>query len=152
MKMKKKNKNNETDFEIHPKFRLFITTSNDIQISSAIKSRCLCIKIKPFKESKDYAELISNCLINSGIADNNIIELSKKIGHAFYCLKEKEDQTKYILKNYILTSVNLVNLSKLIISQQPIDYKKLAQIIEFSNFPFSKTQRKIKSLRISEKY
>ena len=88
-KDKNKIKNKETDFLIHPNFRLFITSSIDTNISSAIKSRCLCIKIKPFKEPKDYAELISNSLINTGIAHNNIIDISKKIGYAFYGLKKK---------------------------------------------------------------
>ena len=72
-KNKTKISNKEKNFEIieiHPNFRLFITSSSDVHISSAIKSRCICIKIKPFKESKDYAELISNSLINTGIADN----------------------------------------------------------------------------------
>ena len=69
--------------KIHPNFRLFITSSSDVHISSAIKSRCICIKIKPFKESKDYAELISNSLINTGIADNNIIDISKKMDMHF---------------------------------------------------------------------
>ena len=82
----------ETDFKIikiNPKFRLFITSSKDTNILAAIKSRCLCIKIKPFKEPKDYAELISNSLINTDISDNNIIEIAKKVGYAFYGLKKK---------------------------------------------------------------
>lgn len=119
-KDKNKVKNKETDFLIHPNFRLFITSSTDTNISSAIKSRCLCIKIKPFKEPKDYAELICNCLMNSGIGDNHIIEISKKVGYAFNVLKEKEEKSNYILKNYIFSSVNLSYLSKLIISQQPV--------------------------------
>ena len=143
-KDKTKIKNKETDFEIHPNFRLFITSSKDSNISSAIKSRCLCIKIKPFKEPKDYAELISNSLINTGIVDKNIIEIAINVGYAFYKLKENEEQSNYILKNYILSSVNLVNLSKLIASQQPIDDKKLAQIIEFSIFSAYKDNEKTK--------
>ncbi len=95
-KDKTKIKNNETDFLIHPNFRLFITSSKETNISAAIKSRCLYIKIKPFNEPKDYAELISNCLINTGIADNNIIEIAKKVGYAFFKLKEKEEQPNYI--------------------------------------------------------
>ena len=147
-KNKNKIKNEKTDFLIHPNFRLFITSSNFINISSAIKSRCVCIKINPFKEPKDYAELISNSLINTSIADNNIIEISKKIGYSFYELKKKENQSNYILKNYILSSVNLVNLSKLIDSEQPIDDKKLAQIIEFSIFTSFKQEEKIEKIKM----
>ena len=143
-KDKTKIKNKETDFEIHPNFRLFITSSKDSNIYLAIKSRCLCIKIKPFKEPKDYAELISNRLINTGIADKNVIEIAINVGYAFYKLKENKEQTNYILKNSILSSVNLVNLSKLISSQQPIDDKKLAQIIEFSIFSAYKSNEKEK--------
>ena len=36
-----------------------MTTSKEANISLAIKSRCLCIQIKPFKEPKDYSELIA---------------------------------------------------------------------------------------------
>ena len=145
-KDKSKIKNEKTDFEIHPNFRLFITSSNDMNISSAIKSRCLCIKIRPFKEAKDYAELISNTLINTGIDENNIIEISKKIGNAFYNLKENENPSNYILKNYKLSSVNLVNLSKIIISKQPINEEKLSQIIEFSIFSSFKKDNKIENI------
>ena len=63
-KDKYKIKNKETDFEIHPNFRLIMTSSKESNISSAIQSRCLCIKIKPFKEPKDYGYLIEiklNC-------------------------------------------------------------------------------------------
>ena len=127
-------KDKEKDFQIHPNFRLIMTTSKDTNISPAIKSRCLCIQIAPFKEAKDYAELLANNLKYSDIADKNIIDIAKKIGYAFYKLKQEEIQTNYILKNYILSSVNLVNLSKMIIFWQPIDEKKLSQIIEFCFF------------------
>ena len=148
-KNKTKIRNKEKNFEIieiHPNFRLFITSSSDVHISSAIKSRCVCIKIKPFKKPKEYAELISNSLINTGIADNNIIDISKKIGYAFYKLKEKEEQSKYLLKNYILTSVNFVNLSKIYISNQPINSENLSKIIEFSIFSTFKETEKNESI------
>ena len=127
----------------------FITSSNDTNVSLAIKSRCLCIKIKPFKSPKDYGDLICNCLINAGIAENNIVEISKKVGIAFHKLKEEK---KYILKNYILNSVNLVNFSKLIISEQPIEENKLAQIIEFSFFSSFKENSKYKCIDSFKKY
>ena len=135
-------RNEKTDFLIHPNFRLIMTTSKDTNISPAIKSRCLCIQIKPFKEPKDYGELIANNLKYSDIEDNNIIDISKKIGYGFFKLKENEDQSNYILKNYILSSVNLVNLTKLIIFSQPIDDKKLSQIIEFCIFSAFKRDSK----------
>ena len=141
-KDKTKIKNKNTDFEIHPNFRLIMTTSKDTNISIAIKSRCLCIQIKPFKEPRDYGELIANNLKYSDIADKNIIDIAKKIGYSFYKLKEDENKSNYILKNYILSSVNLVNLSKLIIFCQPIDDKKLARIIEFSIFSAYKNLNK----------
>ena len=137
--------NKKTDFKIHPDFRLIMTTSKDTNISLAIKSRCVCIKIKPFKEAKDYAELIANNLKYSDIDDNNIVDIAKKLGNAFYKLKQLEEPSNYILKNYILSSVNLVNISKLILFLQPINDKKLAQIIEFCIFsPFKKCEKKNK--------
>ena len=54
-----------------------MTTSKDTNISQAIKSRCLCLQIKPFKKPKDYADLIANNLKYSDIAENNIIDISK---------------------------------------------------------------------------
>ena len=142
-KDKKKIINKDSDFEIHPNFRLIMTTSKDTNISQAIKSRCLCLQIKPFKKPKDYADLIANNLKYSDIAENNIIDISKKIGHAFYKLKEDEDQSNYILKNYILSSVNLVNFSKMLIFWQPIDENILAQTIDFCFFaPFKKSEKK----------
>ena len=146
-------KNKNSDYLIHPNFRLIMTTSKETNISSAIKSRCLCIQIKPFKEAKDYGELIANNLKYSDIADKNIIDIAKKIGYAFYKLKEKEDQSNYILKNYILSSVNLVNLSKLIIFLQPIDAQKLSLIIEFCIFTsFKKYGKKNNILKLFKKY
>ena len=61
-KDKTKIKDDKKDFEINPNFRLIMTTSKEANISLAIKSRCLCIQIKPFKEPKDYSELIANNL------------------------------------------------------------------------------------------
>ena len=59
-------------------------------------------------------------------------------------MKEEEDQSNYILKNYNLSSVNLVNLTKMIMFSQPIDDKKLAQIIDFCIFSsFKKSKKKI---------
>ena len=145
-KDKTKIKDDKKDFEINPNFRLIMTTSNDKNISQAIKSRCLCIKIKPFKEPKDYAELIVNNLKYTDIADKNIINNEGKIGYGFYKLKEEEEQTNYILKNYILSSVNLVYLSKMIIIEQPIDDKKLAKIIEFCFFSAFKNPEKKKKI------
>jgi len=154
-KDKSKIKNNEADFEIHqihPEFRLFISTSKDTNISSAIKSRCLCIQIQPFKEPKDYGDLISNNLIYSDIPDKNIIDIAQKIGYGFHKLKANEYQSNYKLKNYILSSVNLVNLSKLIIYEQPIDGKKLAQIIEFCIFSAFKTNEKTTNIGLFKDY
>ena len=145
-KDKTKIKDDKKDFEINPNFRLIMTTSKEANISLAIKSRCLCIQIKPFKEPKDYSELIANNLKYSDIADKNIIDIAKTIGYGFYKLKKEEDQTNYILKNYILSSVNLVNLSKLIIFEQPIDDKKLAKIIEFCLFSVFKNFEKKKEI------
>ena len=146
-------KDEKTDFKIHPNFRLIMTTSKDTNISPAIKSRCLCIQIKPFKEAKDYAELIANNLKYSDIADKNIVDIAQKIGYAFYKLKQEEEQSNYILKNYILSSVNLVNLSKLIIYWQPIDDKKLSQIIEFCIFSaFKKNEKKNLLIEKFKKY
>ena len=141
-KAKTKIEIDEQYFEIHPNFRLIMTSSKDTNISPAIKSRCLCVQIKPFKEPIDYAELIANNLKYSDIADKNIIEISKKIGYGFYKLKNEEDQSNYFLRNYILSSVNLVNLSKLIIFNQPIDDKKLSQIIQYSIFSGLKNDKK----------
>ena len=56
-KDKTKIQNKETDYEIHqihPNFRLIMTTSKDTNISAAIKSRCLCIQIKPFNFSFSF--------------------------------------------------------------------------------------------------
>ena len=47
-KDKTKIKDDKKDFEINPNFRLIMTTSKEANISLAIKSRCLCIQIKPF--------------------------------------------------------------------------------------------------------
>ena len=142
-KDKTKIKNKDKDFLIHPNFRLIMTTSKETNISLAIKSRCLCIKIRPFKEPRDYGELIANNLKYSDIADKNIIDIAQQIGYGFYKLKEEEEQSNYILKNYILSSVNLANISKLIFFYQPIDDKKLAQIIEFCIFfAFKKGNKK----------
>ena len=152
-KDKTKIKDKEKDFEIHPNFRLIMTTSKDTNISSAIKSRCLCIQIKPFKEPKDYGELIVNNLKYCDIADKNIIDIAKRIGYGFYKLKEEEEQSNYILKNYILSSVNLVNLSKMLIYVQPIDDKKLAQIIEFCIFSaFKKSDKKNEIIELFKTY
>ena len=139
---KDKTKIKDDNFLIHPNFRLIMSTSKDTNISSAIKSRCLCIKLKPFKEPKDYSELIANNLKYCDIADKNIIDIAEKIGYGFYKLKKEEAQSNYILKNYILSPVNLVNLSKKIISEQPIDEKKLAQTIEFCIFSAFKNNTK----------
>jgi midasin (ATPase involved in ribosome maturation) len=142
-KDKLKIRNQDSDFLIHPNFRIIMTTSKDTNISSAIKSRCLCIQIKPFQEPKDYGDLIANNLKYSDIADNNIIDVAKKIGYGFYKLKQEEEQSNYILRNYILSSVNLVNLSKMIIFDQPIDDKKLSQSIDFCFFSaFKKCNKK----------
>ena len=81
-------------------------------------------------------------MIYSDIPDKNIIDIAQKIGYGFHKLKTNEYQSNYKLKNYILSSVNLVNLSKLIILEQPIDGKKLAQIIEFCIFSAFKTNEK----------
>ena len=145
-KDKTKIKNKDTDFLIHPNFRLIMTTSKETNVSLAIKSRCLCIQIEPFKEPKDYGELIANNLKYSDVADKNIIDIAQQIGYSFYKLKEGEIPSYYILKNYILSSVNLVNLSKLIVFSQPIDDKKLAQIIKFCIFSAFKEGENKKSI------
>ena len=56
------------------------------------------------------------------------------------------------MRNYILSSVNLVNLSKLIKFNQPIDDKKLAQIIEYSIFSAFKKNEKKKIIEKFKKY
>ena len=82
-KDKYKIKNKETDFEIHPNFRLIMTSSKESNISSAIQSRCLCIKIKPFKEPKDYGYLIE-------IKLNCFYKRLNKLKYIFTILRESE--------------------------------------------------------------
>ncbi len=114
-----KNKTEENEIKIHENFRLFLTTSDEKKISSAIKSRCVNVKLKPFLNAQDYSILISNYLINSKIKEEkNIKIISKTIANAFFNLKLNEKQSNYILRNYILSSTNLINFCKLLISTE----------------------------------
>ena len=123
---------------INENFRLFIITSDDSVISYAIKSRCLCVRIQSFNKPEHYAELISGCLSNSNIRESLIIDIAKYVGNAFYNLKIEEKQSNYILKNYLLTSVNLVNIIKILISSGNINGKNLSESIKFAIFSMFK--------------
>ena len=143
----KRNNTNQNE-NIHENFRLFITSSNENVISSAVKSRCFHIKLKSFQDPEDYAILISNYLNNTGINKENIKEISSFIGNAFYFLKKEENQSNYLLKNYILTPINLVNFCKLITNydirynnSSKIDGINLARFIEYSIFSAFKEKK-----------
>ena len=92
----KKSKNDDKNEKlIDPYFRLFMTSSNDKIISSAVKSRCLHVNLNKLKESEDYAILISNYLINSGLDEENIIQISKIIANSFSNIKNQEEIGNY---------------------------------------------------------
>ena len=136
---KKKNKEDQKDQilkndinYINPNFRLFITSSNEKIISSAVKSRCLHIKLNQFKDPEDYAILISNSLNNSGLDEENIIKISKIIGNSFYEMKNNEKEGDYILRNYKLSTINLINFCKLLKKSNNINGKNLSQFIKYS--------------------
>ena len=126
---------------INEKFRLFIITSDDSIISSAIKSRCLCVRLQSFNKPQHYAELISGCLNNYNIDESLIIDMAKYIGNAFYELKKEEKQSNFILKNYLLSSVNLVNVTKVLLSSKNINGKSLAEAINFAIFSMFKDKK-----------
>jgi len=132
----------DTDFikhkQIHKDFRLFVITSNESVLSAAIKSRCLCVKLKPFAEAQHYAELISSCLIDSYIPEDCIITIATHVGNAFYNIKKHEKENDYILKNYLLTPVNLVNLSKCLTNNNG---KILSESINFNIFSMFKDKK-----------
>ncbi|OUM69791.1 hypothetical protein PIROE2DRAFT_57210 [Piromyces sp. E2] len=134
----------DTDFikhkQIHENFRLFVITSNESVLSAAIKSRCLCVKLQPFAEPQHYAELISSCLNDSYIPDSSIITTAKHVGKAFYDIKEHEKENDYILRNYKLTTINLVNLSKILINNTYIDGNVLSEGINFNIFSMFKSK------------
>ncbi|KAG4092785.1 hypothetical protein H8356DRAFT_1049181 [Neocallimastix lanati (nom. inval.)] len=127
--------------QIHKNFRLFIITSNENVLSAAIKSRCLCVKLMPFVKPQNYAELISSCLANSYISDNYVISTATFVGKAFYDIKMNEKENDYILKNYILTPVNLVNLSKILINSSSINGEILSKSINYSIFSMYKNNK-----------
>jgi len=97
--------------------------------------------LKSFQEPQDYAILISNYLNNTGINEKDVIEMSNSIGNAFYFLKKEENQSNYLLKNYILSPTNLVNFCKLITNydirinnSSKFNGINLAKFIEYSIF------------------
>jgi len=105
---------NTNHIKIHDNFRIIITTTNENNISSAIRSRCLSVKINPFAQKKDFSLIALNCLSKTNnMSESNILELSEKIGNAFGAIKENEKKNNYILKNYILSPTNLVSFAKL---------------------------------------
>ncbi|KAG4105393.1 hypothetical protein H8356DRAFT_1027608 [Neocallimastix lanati (nom. inval.)] len=124
--------------QIHENFRLIIITSNDSVLSAAIKSRCLCIKLQPFVEPQHYAELISSCLNDSYIPEDCVITTAKHVGKAFHDIKRNEKENDYILKNYQLTPINLVNLSKIFINSSSFDGRALSEGIYFNIFSMFK--------------
>jgi len=141
----KKSKNDDKNGKlIDPHFRLFMTSSNDKIISSAVKSRCLHINLKKFKESEDYAILISNYLINSELDEENIIQISKIIANSFSNIKNQEEIGNYILRNYKLSSMNLVHFSKLIQKNNNINGKNISNFLKYSIFSGIKKEKKEK--------
>ena len=124
--------NNNKDADIHSRFRLFLVTSNYNVISSAVKSRCFNVKLKPYKDEKDYSIILSNNLLNSGLIDKDIIKISLKIGKAFYNL-QKEEKKVYILKNYILSPTNLINFAKLF-KDNNINFDEVLNYLKYSIF------------------
>ena len=114
----------ENIVNIHSRFRLFMVSSNNNIISSAVHLDVLILNSN--NNEKDYAIILSNHLLNSGLDNDYIIQISCKIGKAFYNLLKKEENKNYILKNYILTHTNLINLAKLIISR----VNKLDELVE----------------------
>ncbi|ORX61262.1 hypothetical protein BCR36DRAFT_408210 [Piromyces finnis] len=128
--------------QIHKNFRLFVITSNESTLSSAIKSRCLCVKLQPFMEAQHYAELMLSCLNKSNLSDNDIISTSTHIGKAFSDIIKYEKDDDYILKNYKLTSVNLVNLSNILLNSREYNGKTFSDGINFSIFSmFNKNEQ-----------
>ena len=141
---KDNNKDQRKNIQIHENFRIIITSSNETIISSAVKSRCLCIRIKPFKENKDYSILLLNSLVDkSEMNEKNILELSKSIGKAFSEIKKDEKEFNYILKNYKLSLNNLVIFSKLMNANQNNKFQLLSNYIKLSIFSaFNKNEKK----------
>jgi len=131
-------------YKIHENFRLFIITSNESVISAAIKSRCLCVRLKPFSKPQHYAELLSSCLADSDISGSNIISIASHVGKAFYDIKESEKENDFILKNCKLTPVNMVNLSKVLINSSGKCNETLSEAIMFSIFSMIKTEKRKK--------
>ena len=137
--IKPKNKNRQginNEIDIHPDFRLFITSSNEKIISQAIKSRCLVVNLRQFEEPEDYAILIANSIMNSKLEEDNIINVSKYIANSFSKMKIGEEEGNYILKNYKLSSMNLVHFSKLIQNskEKEINGKIIAKYLKYSIF------------------
>jgi len=126
--------------QIHENFRLFVVTSNETALSAAIKSRCLCVMLKPFEEPKHYAELISSRLSNSLISDDYITSIAPPIGKAFHDVKQHEKENDYIISNYLLTPVNIVHLTKFLANSTGIDGKILSEGIYYTIFSMFKNK------------
>ena len=133
----KKKIKSENEKIIHDNFRLFISASNESKISCPLKSRCFKVKMDNFNKTEDYAILISNYLSNSNFDENDIRNISINVGNLFNTLKKEEDNQKeenYLLKNYILSSVNLVHFSKLLVNIDEINDKNFSEILKYSIF------------------
>ena len=140
---------NTNSIKIHDNFRIIITTTNENNISSAIRSRCLSVKIKPFTEKKDYSLITLNCLSNTNnMHDKNILELSEKIGNAYGVIKESEKKNNYILKNYIISPTNLVSFAKLTSANIKLEENDLSNFIKLAFFSGFKQKKKRDNIQI----
>ena len=143
---------NTNNIKIHDNFRIIITTTNESNISSAIRSRCLSVKIKPFTEKKDYSLIALNCLSNTNnMHDKNILELSEKIGNAYGAIKESEKKNNYILKNYIISPTNLVSFAKLTSTTIKLEENDLSNFIKLAFFSGFKEEKKRDNIQIFAK-
>ena len=151
-----KRNNDKKEEEIHKNFRIILTSSNENNISTALKSRCFHVKMKSYNNPEDYAIILANILINSRFKKDDVLKIAKNIGNAFYNLKKKENPTNYILKNYILNPINLVNLSKLLVKNYylnntystEINGKLLASYLRYSVFSVFNYNKKKESINL----
>ncbi|ORX59905.1 hypothetical protein BCR36DRAFT_408277 [Piromyces finnis] len=126
--------------QIHKNFRLFLIASNENALSTAIKSRCLCVRLKPFEKPQHYSELIYSCLSNSNLPENDIISIATHLGRAFHDIKNSEKEIYFLLKNLKLTPVNLVYLSKVLSNYSEVNGKTLFDGIKFCIFSMFKNK------------
>ena len=146
---KNSDNNNIKKINIHDNFRLIISTTNENVISGPLKSRCLKIIMNNFKKTEDYATLISNYLSNYNFIDKDIKDISIKVGNLFNKTKNNENaqEENYLLKNYFLSSVNLVYFSKLLINLNRVSDEEFSEIIKFSIFSGFKENIKEKKMK-----